>query len=113
MTEEIRSAEVSENVQTVSSVPDARAELIERQREIASKGGRSVPAKSLTTFTNGLLTLHGQNDQLRLMRPDEQRAALDRYADVGHRLERYRSVREQWLGARRDLEDRRRRTRRR
>ena len=38
-------------------------------------GGRSVPAKSLTTFTNGLLTLHGQNDQLRLMRPEQQRGA--------------------------------------
>lgn len=74
-------------------------------------GGRSVPAKSLSEFTNELLTLHGQNDQLRLMRPDEQRAALDRYADVGNRLQRYRAVREEWLGARRDLEDRRRRTR--
>ena len=31
-------------------------------------GGRSVPAKSLSTFTTELLTLHGQNDQLRLMR---------------------------------------------
>ena len=46
-------------------------------------GGRSVPAKSLSTFTTELLTLHGQNDQLRLMRGDEQRAALDRFADVG------------------------------
>src|ERR1700712_630821 len=45
-------------------------------------GGRSVPAKLLSTFTNHLLTLHGQNDQLRLMRPDEQRAALDRFATV-------------------------------
>ena len=36
-------------------------------------GGRSVPAKSLSTFTTELLALHGQNDQLRLMRPDEQR----------------------------------------
>ena len=36
-------------------------------------GGRSVPAKSLSGFTAELLTLHGQNDQLRLMRPDEQR----------------------------------------
>ena len=45
-------------------------------------GGRSVPAKSLSSFTTELLTLHGQNDQLRLMRPDEQRAALDRFADV-------------------------------
>ena len=51
-------------------------------------GGRSVPAKSLTTFTNGLLTLHGQNDQLRLMRPEQQRAALDRFAGVDARLER-------------------------
>src|SRR5690242_8344587 len=36
-------------------------------------GGRSVPAKSLSNFTAEVLTLHGQNDQLRLMRPDEQR----------------------------------------
>ena len=51
-------------------------------------GGRSVPAKSLSGFTAELLTLHGQNDQLRLMRPDEQRGALDRFADVDARLER-------------------------
>ena len=69
-------------------------------------GGRSVPAKTLTTFTNGLLTLHGQNDQLRLMRPDEQRAALDRFAGAAAALERYRKVREEWLVARRDLVDR-------
>ena len=46
-------------------------------------GGRSVPAKSLSGFTTELLALHGQNDQLRLMRPDEQRGALDRFVDVG------------------------------
>lgn len=69
-------------------------------------GGRGVPAKSLSGFTGGLLTLHGQNDQLRLMRPDEQRGALDRFASVGARLERYRSAREAWLAARRELVDR-------
>jgi len=69
-------------------------------------GGRSVPAKTLTTFTTGLLTLHGQNDQLRLMRPDEQRAALDRFAGVASVLERYRKLRDEWLVARRDLVDR-------
>ena len=74
-------------------------------------GGRSVPAKSLSAFTAGLLTLHGQNDQLRLMRPDEQRAALDRYAGVGPLLERYRKCRDEWLVARRDLADRTGRTR--
>jgi DNA repair protein RecN (Recombination protein N) len=74
-------------------------------------GGRSVPAKSLSTFTAELLALHGQNDQLRLMRPDEQRAALDRFADVGVSLKRYRKVREDWQAARRDLVDRMQRAR--
>jgi DNA repair protein RecN (Recombination protein N) len=74
-------------------------------------GGRSVPAKSLSTFTTELLALHGQNDQLRLMRPDEQRAALDRFAGVDRQLARYRSARDEWLTARRDLADRRARAR--
>lgn len=74
-------------------------------------GGRSVPVKSLSTFTTGLLTLHGQNDQLRLMRPEEQRAALDRFADVDDKLARYRLLREDWLAARRDLVDRTNRAR--
>ncbi len=74
-------------------------------------GGRSVPAKSLSTFTTELLTLHGQNDQLRLMRGDEQRAALDRFADVGDLLQKYRAVREAWLSARRDLIERTQRAR--
>jgi len=69
-------------------------------------GGRSVPARSLSTFTTELLTLHGQNDQLRLMRPEEQRAALDRYADIGAKLDRYRKLRDEWLRTRGDLADR-------
>ena len=74
-------------------------------------GGRSVPAKSLSGFTTELLTLHGQNDQLRLMRPDEQRGALDRFAAVGARLERYRKLRDEWQSARRDFVDRSKRAR--
>jgi DNA repair protein RecN (Recombination protein N) len=74
-------------------------------------GGRSVPAKSLSTFTTELLALHGQNDQLRLMRPEEQRAALDRFVDVESQLKRYRRVRDDWLEARRDLADRKQRAR--
>lgn len=74
-------------------------------------GGRSVPAKLLSNFTAEVLTLHGQNDQLRLMRPDEQRAALDRFADVEKPLARYRRIREQWVAARRDLADRKQRAR--
>lgn len=74
-------------------------------------GGRSVPAKSLSGFTTELLALHGQNDQLRLMRPDEQRAALDRSVDLGAQLTRYRRLRDEWLSARADLTDRRQRSR--
>jgi DNA repair protein RecN (Recombination protein N) len=74
-------------------------------------GGRSVPAKSLSMFTTELLALHGQNDQLRLMRPEEQRAALDRSIDVESQLKRYRRVRDDWLDARRDLADRKQRAR--
>ncbi len=74
-------------------------------------GGRSVPARTLTGFTTGLLTLHGQNDQLRLMRPDEQRAALDRFAGVAAAVERYRKLRDEWMVARRDLVDRTNRAR--
>ncbi|KZS68223.1 DNA repair protein RecN [Mycobacterium ostraviense] len=74
-------------------------------------GGRSVPAKSLSGFTNELLALHGQNDQLRLLRPEEQRGALDRFAASGPACERYRKLRDAWLSARRDLSDRRNRAR--
>ncbi|WP_025734913.1 DNA repair protein RecN [Mycobacterium genavense] len=73
-------------------------------------GGRSVPAKSLGDFTTELLTLHGQNDQ-RLMQPEAQRGALDRFAKAGPALERYRKLRDAWLTARRDLFDRRNRMR--
>src|ERR1700735_3126221 len=74
-------------------------------------GGRSLPAKSLSGFTTELLTLHGQNDQLRLMRPDEQRGALDRFAGADTRLERYRKLRDAWQSARRDFTDRSNRAR--
>jgi DNA repair protein RecN (Recombination protein N) len=74
-------------------------------------GGRSVPAKSLSDFTAELLTLHGQNDQLRLMRPDEQRGALDRFAGVDAKLEKYRKLRDAWQSARRDFVDRSNRAR--
>jgi DNA repair protein RecN (Recombination protein N) len=74
-------------------------------------GGRSVPAKSLGTLTAQLLTLHGQNDQLRLIRPEEQRAALDRFANVPASLQRYRDLRDQWLTVRTDLADRTQRAR--
>lgn len=79
----------------------------------AHLGGRSVPVGVLSDFTDPLLTVHGQNDQLRLLRPDQQRAALDRFAgrSVAAPLEKYRTHRRRWLDARAELLDRSRRSR--
>ncbi|HVM26082.1 MAG TPA: AAA family ATPase, partial [Mycobacteriales bacterium] len=49
-------------------------------RSRAHVGGRGVPAGLLAELGQGVLALHGQSDQQRLLRPAEQRAALDRYA---------------------------------
>ncbi|NHU47626.1 DNA repair protein RecN [Rhodococcus sp. A14] len=90
-------------VRTVGSDGRSRAHL----------GGRSVPAGVLSEFTDPLLTVHGQNDQLRLLRPDQQCAALDRFADktVGPLLARYRKHRDEWVTARSELIERTGRTR--
>ena len=68
-------------------------------RSRAYLGGRSVPAGMLAELADNMLAVHGQNDQLRLLRPGEQRAVLDRFAGdvVSNRLAAYRRVREQWL----------------
>ena len=53
--------------------------------------------------------MHGQNDQLRLLRPAEQRALLDRFAGdaVGAPLQRYRAVRAEWQAVAAELVERR------
>lgn len=82
-------------------------------RSRAHLGGRSVPAGTLAEFTGPLLTVHGQNDQLRLLRPDQQRGALDRFAEkaIGPLAERYAKHRAHWLAARSELIERTGRTR--
>ena len=54
---------------TVSSAGRSRAYL----------GGRAVPAATLGDFASHLITVHGQNDQLRLLAADQQLAAIDRF----------------------------------
>lgn len=82
-------------------------------RSRAHLGGRSVPAGTLAEFTGPLLTVHGQNDQLRLLRPDQQRHALDRFAEktIGPLLSRYVKYRSDWMAARSELIERTGRTR--
>ena len=82
-------------------------------RSRAHLGGRSVPAGVLGDFTAPLLAVHGQNDQLRLLRADQQRAALDRSdeARIAPLLTSYRQVREQWQRVCRELTERTNRAR--
>ena len=49
-------------------------------RSRAYVGGAPTPIAVLGELAERLLAVHGQSDQLRLTRPSEQRAALDRFA---------------------------------
>ncbi len=51
-------------------------------RSRAYAGGAAVPATVLVDLAEHLVAVHGQADQLRLIRPGAQRRALDRYADI-------------------------------
>ncbi|WP_186762932.1 DNA repair protein RecN [Lentzea tibetensis] len=82
-------------------------------RSRAHLGGRSVPVGVLSELSEQLLAVHGQNDQLRLMRPTEQRALLDRFAgdDVTGPLGEYQRLREEWLRVAAELTERTERSR--
>ncbi|HET9170046.1 MAG TPA: DNA repair protein RecN, partial [Actinospica sp.] len=51
-------------------------------RSRAFVGGAPAPVAVLAELADGLVAVHGQADQVRLARPAEQRAALDRFADL-------------------------------
>ncbi|GAA3948712.1 DNA repair protein RecN [Actinoplanes auranticolor] len=82
-------------------------------RSRAHVGGRSMPVAMLSEVGEQVVAVHGQSDQLRLLRPSEQRAALDRFAGPGHEklLESYREAFTRWRAVVEDLADRRRHAR--
>jgi DNA repair protein RecN (Recombination protein N) len=82
-------------------------------RSRAHLGGRSVPVGVLGDLAEHLIAVHGQNDQLRLLRPAEQRAVLDRFAGapVTGPLAEYRRLREDWLRVIAELAERTERSR--
>jgi DNA repair protein RecN (Recombination protein N) len=84
-------------------------------RSRAHVGGRTVPVALLGEIGEHVLALHGQSDQLRLLRPVEQRASLDRYAGPEHekRVTAYREAFGSWCQARVALDERRRNARQR
>lgn len=76
-------------------------------RSRAHLGGRTVPAATLSAFTGELLTIHGQNDQLRLLSPAEQLNALDSFDPaIAPLKESYREAFTAWRKASKDLEER-------
>ncbi|MGA8987668.1 DNA repair protein RecN [Aeromicrobium sp.] len=76
-----------------------------RSRAIA--GGATVPAALLTEVTDELVAVHGQSDQHRLLRPSEQRAALDRFAgtEFVEAAQAYAPVHARWRMVERTLDE--------
>lgn len=110
---ETLSASVAELVDAAGGSADENGEYIASRtvsaagRSRAHLGGRSVPAATLVDFTTPLLTIHGQNDQLRLLAPDQQLAALDRFdPTIAPLLKKYQVVYKSWRSLSIDLRKR-------
>ena len=76
-------------------------------RSRAYLGGRSVPLGVLGELADQVLAVHGQSDQQRLLKPAQQRAALDRFGgpDVLGLRERFAGGWAQWRDVRGTLDD--------
>jgi DNA repair protein RecN (Recombination protein N) len=107
-----RITEAGAEVDDDGSVLLSRTVTIEG-RSRAHVGGRSMPVAMLGEVGEQVVAVHGQSDQLRLLRPAEQRAALDRFAGPEHEklLETYREAFTRWRAVVDDLADRRRNAR--
>lgn len=112
-------AEATKLAEQAGAEPDEDGSLIAVRtvggdgRSRAHLGGRSVPVGVLGDLAEHLIAVHGQNDQLRLLRPAEQRAVLDRFAGspVTGPLAEYRRLREDWLAVIAELAERTERSR--
>jgi len=117
-----RSAGVLARAAEAGAEPDQDGSLL-LARTVTAEGrsraylaGRGVPVGVLGELGTFAVAVHGQSDQLRLLQPAEQRAALDRYAGSEHEklLAHYREVYENWrrlavglTELRRDIRERR------
>ncbi|HZG94543.1 MAG TPA: DNA repair protein RecN [Mycobacteriales bacterium] len=70
-------------------------------------GGRSVPVALVAELASSLVALHGQHDQQTLLRPAEQRQALDRFAGAALQqpLADYRTAYARWRAVTAQLEE--------
>lgn len=105
--------DVSAVAEGAGAQPDENGEyLVSRSvkasgRSSAHLGGRKVPAAALGDLAAHLLTIHGQNDQLRLLAPEQQLAALDRFdSAIAPKLDAYQKVYGEWRQAAKNLKER-------
>ena len=79
----------------------------EGTRSRAAAGGRSVPVGLLSEIGATLVTVHGQNDQVRLQGAEAQRRALDSFggAELAEALRAYRADHAAWAAARRERDE--------
>ncbi|MPZ28515.1 MAG: DNA repair protein RecN [Micromonosporaceae bacterium] len=110
---------VHQRVADAGAEPDADGSLLLSRtvtaegRSRGHVGGRAAPVSVLAEVGGEVVAVHGQSDQLRLLRPAEQRAALDRFAGPAHEklLAGYREAYTGWRRVCDDLADRRRNAR--
>ena len=101
---------VAERVHEAGGELDDGTELVLRRvvsaagRSRAYVGGAPAPVSVLSELADDLLAVHGQSDQLRLVRPAAQRAALDRFAGLD--LDDFADAYSRWRRAAAELADR-------
>lgn len=102
------SAAVDELVEQVGGYVDDGEVIASRTvnatgRSRAHLAGKTVAAGVLGEFAGHVITIHGQNDQLRLLDPVRQLGALDDYAGLGEKVATYQARRAEWLCLDKDL----------
>lgn len=106
-----RSPEIADLVEEIGGYVD-EGEII-ASRTVTSAGrsrahlaGKTVAAGVLGDFSAGVITIHGQNDQLRLIDPVKQLSAVDEFAGTGALVASYQEKRATWLNLDKDLQRR-------
>lgn len=75
-------------------------------RSKASLGGQPVPLQKLSSIIGAYVTIHGQNDQLRLLDTSTHRELLDHYGteQIREKLDTYHNTYQQWKEVTRNYE---------
>lgn len=72
-------------------------------RSRAFAGGAAVPVSTLAEIAEPLVAVHGQSDQHRLLKPQTQRHALDRFGALEELHSRYADLHDQLVATEREL----------